>query len=244
MTNPSLVTVGRHALPGILQVDDSARGIVLFAHGSGSSRLSPRNAHAAARLRKAGFGTLLFDLLTEYEALDRRKVFDIPLLGARVADAVRWVLAQPGSGGLPIGLFGASTGAAAALVCAATMPETVAAVVSRGGRPDLAGPWLADVRAPTLLIVGAADTDVLALNRQALAGLRCAKRLDVIAGATHLFEEGDTLDAALDAAAGWFERYLGACDETVPCAAQIVTAGDVAAAASARAGASAAASAT
>jgi len=239
MTNPSLVTVGRHALPGILHLDDSARGIVLFAHGSGSSRLSPRNAHAAARLRDAGFGTLLFDLLTEYEALDRRKVFDIPLLGSRVADAVRWVLAQPGSGGLPIGLFGASTGAAAALVCAATMPDAVAAVVSRGGRPDLAGPWLADVRAPTLLIVGAADTDVLALNRQALSGLRCAKRLDVIAGATHLFDEGDTLDAALDAAAGWFERYLGTSDEAAPAASQIVAAGGAT-----RAAASAAASAT
>ncbi|MDJ1158058.1 dienelactone hydrolase family protein [Chelatococcus sp. SYSU_G07232] len=195
-----------------------ARGIVLFAHGSGSSRLSPRNRHVASALQEGGLATLLFDLLTEEEALDRRLVFDIPLLADRLLAATRWLREQAGAErtdpevpdlrGLSIGYFGSSTGAAAALVAAARPDNPVAAVVSRGGRPDLAATALPEVRAPTLLIVGGADTPVLALNQAALEALGCVKRLAVVPGATHLFEETGALDEVIDLARGWFLRHL------------------------------------
>jgi pimeloyl-ACP methyl ester carboxylesterase len=197
---------------GTLEVPPGARGIVLFAHGSGSGRFSVRNRHVAARLRERGLGTLLFDLLTAAEervdAVTREHRFDIPLLAERL------LAASAALGRLPslpraLGYFGASTGAAAALIAAAAEPRRVRAVVSRGGRPDLAGPSLARVRAPTLLIVGGADEDVLELNRRALAELRCAKRLAIVPHATHLFEEPGALDVVVDHAADWFVRYLG-----------------------------------
>jgi dienelactone hydrolase len=183
---------------------------VLFAHGSGSSRLSPRNREVAHALEQAGHGTLLFDLLTDAEARDRRRVFDIPLLAGRVGEAIAWCDDQPELRGRPLGLFGASTGAAAALVAAADAPERVAAVVSRGGRPDLAMARLPAVRAPTLLVVGGADTEVLALNRQALARLAGEKRLEIVPGATHLFEEPGALEMMTAHAVAWFDRYLTA----------------------------------
>jgi dienelactone hydrolase len=193
-----------HVLPGSLALPGEAKGIVIFAHGSGSSRLSPRNRAVARTLRERGHGTLLFDLLTEGEARDRANVFDIPLLGARVAEAVRWARATAELQGLPIGLFGASTGAAAALVAAAQVARDVHAVVSRGGRPDLAGKALPRVRCPTLLIVGGADTQVLALNRQAQARMRCRTSLAIVPGATHLFEEPGALEQVVELAADWF----------------------------------------
>lgn len=191
-------------LPGLLEVAGDARGVVIFAHGSGSSRLSPRNRVVAGELQRRGFGTLLFDLLTEREARDRANVFDIPLLGRRVAGAIGWVRETADIGALPIGLFGASTGAAAALVAAAEARTEVAAVVSRGGRPDLARDWLPRVICPMLLIVGGADTEVLALNRSALAGLHARKSLVIVAGATHLFKEPGALEQVVDLAAAWF----------------------------------------
>jgi dienelactone hydrolase len=200
--------IGRHRLEGILTVPEDAKGIIIFAHGSGSSRLSPRNTRVAQAFNACGL-TLLFDLLTEREAADRRNVFDIPLLGSRVADAVTWVRKDHDTAHLAVGLFGASTGAAAALVAAAQAPDGVAAVVSRGGRPDLAGAFLPRVRAPTLLIVGGADHGVIELNEQALAQLTCEKRLEIVPGATHLFEEPDTLDEVVELAADWFQRHLG-----------------------------------
>ena len=184
------------------------QGIVVFAHGSGSSRLSPRNRHVAAALARSGFATLLFDLLTEDEAADRANVFDIPLLADRVCRAVGWLGGRADTADLPVGLFGASTGAAAALAAAAQLPGTVAAVVSRGGRPDLAGGALAEVRVPTLLIVGGADTEVIALNRKAFSGINCEKALKIVPGATHLFEEPGTLDQVVALARGWFADHL------------------------------------
>lgn len=195
-------------LPGDLTVPERADGLVIFAHGSGSSRMSPRNRAVAAALVRAGLATLLFDLLTGAEAADRANVFDIPLLAARVADAVDWAREEPRLVGLGIGLFGASTGAAAALVAAAERPREVGAVVSRGGRPDLAGGALERVAAPTLLIVGGADDVVIELNRAAYARLGCQKHLDIIPGATHLFEEPGTLEAVMGLAAGWFTTHL------------------------------------
>ncbi|MEX2481872.1 MAG: alpha/beta family hydrolase [Gammaproteobacteria bacterium] len=202
------VSVGPQALEGLLAVPAGALGLVIFAHGSGSSRLSSRNTRVAEHLQTHGLATLLFDLLHEDEARDRANVFDIALLGSRVEAAVAWAHGEPALAGLRLGLFGASTGAAAALMAAARRPTDVAAVVSRGGRPDLAAPHLAAVRAPTLLIVGGADTHVLALNRQAYADLRCEKRLDVVPGATHLFEEPGALGQVVDVATGWFEHHL------------------------------------
>lgn len=196
-------------LPGDLTVPERGRGLVVFAHGSGSSRMSPRNRAVAAALVRAGLATLLFDLLTEAEASDRANVFDIPLLAARVVDAVDWARTEPRLAGLGIGLFGASTGAAAALVAAARLREEVGAVVSRGGRPDLAGDALERVAAPTLLIVGGADEVVIDLNRAAHARLACKKRLDIVPGASHLFEEPGTLEAVMDLAADWFTAHLG-----------------------------------
>jgi pimeloyl-ACP methyl ester carboxylesterase len=204
------VRIGPRGLPGEFEQPDSARALVLFAHGSGSSRLSKRNRWVAAVLQRHRLATLLFDLLDADEAADRRKVFDIGLLSDRVGHALDWAADQATLSGLSVGLFGASTGAAAALCAAAARPGRVGAVVSRGGRPDLAGPSLARVQAPTLLIVGAADTEVLALNRQALRELRCNKRLEVVPGATHLFAEPGALGSVAALAAAWFETHLGA----------------------------------
>lgn len=204
------VQVGLSGLPGDLQVPARARGLVLFAHGSGSSRLSVRNRRVADLLLQQGLATLLFDLLSEAEAADRRKVFDIELLGERMLRAIDWASADDMLAALPLGLFGASTGAAAALQAAALRPQRVAAVVSRGGRPDLARPWLPRVAAPVLLIVGGADTEVLELNRQALRLLHGAKRLEIVPGATHLFEEAGALEQVAALAAAWFLTYLPA----------------------------------
>jgi pimeloyl-ACP methyl ester carboxylesterase len=202
------VTGAPRPLPGLLDVAAGAQGLIVFAHGSGSSRLSRRNQAVAADLRAAGFGTLLFDLLDPAEAAHRQNVFDIPLLGSRVSAAVDWLRDRDDLTDMPLGLFGASTGAAAALVCAAERPREIGAVVSRGGRPDLAGKLLSAVRCPTLLIVGGADTEVLALNRQALEKLTCEKSLEVVPGATHLFEEEGALDAVTGHAITWFRQAL------------------------------------
>ncbi|MBX5041362.1 erythromycin esterase [Rhizobium lentis] len=195
-------------LVGDLSVPLDPRGIILFAHGSGSSRLSPRNAAVADRLNDKGFATLLLDLLTADEAKDRRNVFDIPLLAERLLEAAIWIQAEPDIADLPLGLFGASTGAGAAMLAAAELQGRVAAVVSRGGRPDLAGPRLAEVEAPTLLIVGGDDREVLTLNQKALHALACEKLLKIVPGATHLFEEPGALEAVTDLASAWFEHYL------------------------------------
>jgi putative phosphoribosyl transferase len=194
-------------LPGTLAVPAEAAGLVVFAHGSGSSRLSPRNLEVAATLNRAGLATLLFDLLTPEEAEDRRNVFDVELLAERLRTATRRLELEPDVRGLPIGYFGASTGAAAALRAAAS-EDRAAAVVSRGGRPDLAYRYLADVRAPTLLIVGGRDEIVLELNRFALELLTCEAELQVVAGATHLFEEPGALEEAAMLTRDWFVRHL------------------------------------
>jgi putative phosphoribosyl transferase len=195
-------------LPGTLAWPEHPSGIVLFAHGSGSSRHSPRNRAVASQLREAGLATLLFDLLTPGEAERRANVFEIPLLADRLRAATEWVVRQPEVAGLTPGYFGASTGAAAALRAAAGPGAEVGAVVSRGGRPDLAGDALPSVRAPTLLIVGSRDPEVLELNRQAYRRLECPRQLLVVPGATHLFEEPGTLEAAGRAAAGWLVEHL------------------------------------
>lgn len=199
---------GALGLPGHCTVPQGAKGLVVFVHGSGSSRLSPRNQFVAHFLNARGIGTLLFDLLTDAEALDRRNVFDIELLARRVANARAWIASQPEVNSLPLGLFGASTGAAAALVSAAVEPDGIAAVVSRGGRPDLAGPWLAAVTAPTLLIVGSLDHPVLEWNAQAAARLTCEHAVEVVPGATHLFEEPGTLEGAAHRASAWFSGHF------------------------------------
>jgi dienelactone hydrolase len=203
-----VVTIPPLGLAGLLGFPKESRGMVAFAHGSGSGRLSPRNQFVAAALRRSGLATLLFDLLTDPEAANRRNVFDIPLLSDRLLQATRWIGAQSGIGALPLGYFGASTGAAAALVAAAHVGSGIAAVVSRGGRPDLAGPALPLVTAPTLLIVGGADDVVLELNREALGHLTCEKRLTVVPGATHLFEEPGALEKVVDHAQRWFVDNL------------------------------------
>ncbi|MGB5079867.1 MAG: alpha/beta hydrolase [Burkholderiales bacterium] len=203
----SIPAAGRE-LRGELHLPDGAHAVVLFAHGSGSSRFSPRNRYVAGELQKRGLGTLLMDLLREDEAESRRNVFDIELLASRLFEARRWLSESAAAGGLRVGYFGASTGAAAALVAAATEPENVHAVVSRGGRPDLAAPWLPHVRAPTLLIVGERDSPVLEWNEEAYRLLRTEKKLVVVPGATHLFEETGTLEEAAAHAGRWFERYL------------------------------------
>lgn len=195
-------------LAGRLAVPEGAVGIVLFAHGSGSSRHSPRNRAVATELNRAGLGTLLFDLLTETEAADRAHVFDTPLLAGRLTGATDWLAGRPESDGLPLGYFGASTGAAAALWAAGDPGSPVAAVVSRGGRPDLAGDRLAGVRAPTLLVVGGRDALVLDLNRRAGSLLRCENRLAVVEGATHLFEEPGALEEVAELATSWFTGHF------------------------------------
>ncbi len=203
------VEVGPLALAGELALSENATALVMFVHGSGSSRFSPRHREVAAVFQRRGMATLLFDLLSEAEACDRHKVFDIALLARRVEQAVDWVAQQPQTARMRIGLFGASTGAAAALVAAVARPGRVLAVVSRGGRPDLATDWLARVDVPTLLIVGSADPDVLAINRAAFRLLHCVRRIEVVPGATHLFEEPAALQSVAELAADWFESYLG-----------------------------------
>jgi putative phosphoribosyl transferase len=199
-------------LDGDLCLPAGTRAVVLFAHGSGSSRLSPRNRFVAAELRKAGLGTLLFDLLTkEEERIDAYTAelrFDIGLLAGRLVGATDWVMTAPSARGLSIGYFGASTGAAAALVAAAARPQAVGAVVSRGGRPDLAGDSLPGVGTPTLLIVGGADVQVIDLNRQAMRQLTSEVKLEIVPGATHLFEEPGTLERVASLAADWFVKHL------------------------------------
>ena len=206
------IEAGSVLLEGNLSLPEGARGIVLFAHGSGSSRLSPRNRHVAKLLNQARLATLLVDLLSpEEEAVDLRTAqlrFNIGLLAERLVGITDWLVKEPDAQPLRIGYFGASTGAAAALVAAAERPKMVRAVVSRGGRPDLAGPALAHVEAPTLLIVGGNDLLVIELNRAALVQLRSEKRLVIVPGATHLFEEPGALDEVARLAREWFERYL------------------------------------
>ena len=209
---PVLAPVDSLNLEGILSVPTAARGVVLFAHGSGSSRHSPRNRYVADILNESGLATLLIDLLTEDEQqVDLQTAhlrFDIALLARRLEGITEWLVRHPEVEGLELGHFGASTGAAAALVAAAELPELVRAVVSRGGRPDLAGPSLAAVEAPTLLIVGGADTAVIDLNRRAMAHLQCEKELQIIPGATHLFEEPGALKRVAELARDWFLKKL------------------------------------
>jgi len=200
------------SLNGELTVPPRARGIVVFAHGSGSSRLSPRNRAVARALGDAGFATLLFDLLTASEEVDRTNVFDIPLLASRLAAASTWLRERSDVGHLPLGYFGASTGAAAALSAAAELGDRVSAVISRGGRPDLAR-GLGAVLAPTLLIVGGADQQVLELNREAQRQLRCPSEVAVVPGATHLFEEPGALEQVARLAIDWLERHLAGVEK-------------------------------
>jgi putative phosphoribosyl transferase len=196
-------------IEGMLELPPNAQGIVLFAHGSGSSRLSPRNNYVARMLRDRGIGTLLLDLLTISEDMDYQTRFDIPLLTHRLRVATRWVKQYQPTRHLPIGYFGASTGAAAALQAAAALGEGVSAVVSRGGRPDLAGSdELARVKSPTLLLVGGFDNEVIELNREAYTWLTCTKELSIIPGATHLFEETGTLEEVARQASAWFNQHL------------------------------------
>jgi len=206
------IAAGEHVLEGGLVLPPRAIAVVLFAHGSGSSRHSPRNRYVADELNRQGLGTLLFDLLTpqEEDAGTAALRFDIPLLARRLAAATDWAARHADTRALSIGYFGASTGAAAALVAAADRPDLVGAVVSRGGRPDLAGEALLRVTAPTLLIVGGEDRDVLELNRRARARLRAESRLAVVPGATHLFGERGALEQVAGLAAAWFARHLAA----------------------------------
>jgi putative phosphoribosyl transferase len=207
------IPAGAATLKGNLGIPKDARGVVLFAHGSGSGRHSPRNRYVAEVLREAGLATLLVDLLTpEEEEVDlrtRHLRFDIGLLADRLAVATDWVIENPGTQNLRVGYFGASTGAGAALVAAAERPRQVGAIVSRGGRPDLAGEALPRVTAPTLLIVGGEDELVIGMNREAMEQLRAEKKLEVVPGATHLFEEPGKLEEVARLAAGWFAQHLG-----------------------------------
>jgi dienelactone hydrolase len=196
-------------LEGMLVVPQRAKGVVLFVHGSGSSRLSPRNNFVADNLNEAGYGILLMDLLTKQEDAKYENRFDIDLLTWRLERATQWLMEQPHCSALDIGYFGASTGAAAALNAAATFGSTIGAVVSRGGRPDLAKEALANVQSPTLLIVGGLDDVVIDLNRQAYEKLKSEKHLAIVKGATHLFEEPGALQEVARLAAAWFRRYLG-----------------------------------
>ena len=215
---PVRVSVGSVVLEGSLDVPDEARGVVLFAHGSGSGRHSPRNRYVARTLREANLATLLIDLLTvEEEEMDlhtRQLRFDIGLLAQRLVGATDWIAQNLETQNLPVGYFGASTGAGAALVAAAIRPELVGAVVSRGGRPDLAGDALPRVAAPTLMIVGGNDRPVIDMNREALGQLRAEKKLEIVPGATHLFEEPGALEEVARLAVAWFVRYLGPAGDT------------------------------
>jgi len=205
-----IVAVGNKRLEGILRLPADPIGLVIFAHGAGSSHLSPRNNRVAEALGQRRIATLLFDLLTIEEAADRANVFDIPLLSARMIEALGWAQDQPALSALPIGLFGSSTGAAAALVAAARAPEQINSVVSRGGRPDMAGDELAQVRAPVLLVVGGLDYTVIELNEAAAEKLTCEQRLEIVPGATHLFEEPGTLDQVVELAGDWFAAHFTA----------------------------------
>jgi putative phosphoribosyl transferase len=202
------ITKGTITLEGILGLPVGPCGVVVFAHGSGSGRLSPRNNFVARHLQRDGLATLLLDLLTEAEADDRRKVFDIDLLADRLLLAKDWLEAEPRTQHLKVGYFGASTGAGAALQAAAREPSNVKAVVSRGGRPDLAEPYLPSVTAPTLLIVGGHDEPVIEMNQAAYDLLTCEKKLIIVPGATHLFEEPGTLEQVAEHASRWFQQYL------------------------------------
>src|SRR5438132_11338155 len=212
--NAGLVRVptGGVTLEGNLLIPERATGVVLFAHGSGSSRFSSRNRYVAQELRDGGLATLLIDLLTSAEErVDMRTAhlrFDIDLLARRLVGAMEWMSRQPATGRLPVGLFGASTGGGAALVAAAEMPERVGAVVSRGGRPDLAGAALPNVKAPTLLIVGGDDLPVIEMNQEAYDQMTCERRMEIVPGASHLFEEPGTLERVAELAREWFVRYL------------------------------------
>jgi putative phosphoribosyl transferase len=214
LPRPVRIQIGNGLISGDLTVPADVSGIVIFAHGSGSGRLSPRNRAVADVMVKAGLATLLVDLLTEAEArideVTAELRFDIPFLTERVTSSIDWASQQQQTSGLQIGLFGASTGAAAALMSAAERPRRVRAVVSRGGRPDLAESALEIVTAPTLLIVGGRDREVIALNQQALDRLTTVRRLEIVSGATHLFEEPGTLDAVARLATDWFLQYLPA----------------------------------
>jgi putative phosphoribosyl transferase len=208
-----VVATGSVALEGTMAIPEGARGVVLFAHGSGSSRHSPRNRHVAAELRSVGLGTLLIDLLTPNEEIvdvrTRELRFDISLLAERLVRAIWWLGTEPPTHDLRVGLFGASTGGGAALVAAARAVDRVGAVVSRGGRPDLALDALPDVQAPTLLIVGGLDDVVIDFNKRAMAQMTAPVRLEIVGGATHLFEEPGTLEEVARLARDWFARYLG-----------------------------------
>lgn len=213
-TKPIRVPIDNTVLQGDLHMPPNSLGLVLFVHGSGSSRFSPRNRFVATELNQRGLATLLLDLLTEQEhRIDEGTMsyrFNIPLLAGRSTVAAKWLHAQPGISRLPIGLFGASTGAAAALITAAELKQQIAAVVSRGGRPDLAKEALPKVDAPTLLIVGGEDEMVLALNRTAMSQMHCVNKLHVVPGATHLFEEPGALEQVVSVAAGWFLQNMQA----------------------------------
>ncbi|RVQ69597.1 alpha/beta hydrolase [Croceicoccus ponticola] len=209
--SPRFFGLGPLNLPAVLRMPDEPRGLIVFAHGSGSGHRSPRNNQVAEALTESGFATLLFDLLTVPEERDRSNVFDIQLLATRLIDAVVRLGAKPELSGLPIGLFGASTGAGAALLAAAVRPDLIDAVVSRGGRPDLAGPdALQKVRAPTQLIVGSVDYQVIELNRAAANMMNCPHEIVIIPGAGHLFEEPGALAQVIQAATRWFSDHLGA----------------------------------
>jgi putative phosphoribosyl transferase len=215
-----LIDVSEPALQGTLALPREAVGLVLFVHGSGSSRQSPRNQYVASVLQSQGIATLLFDLLTRREEWSERETgalrFNIPLLAKRLLDATTWILRRPDTKGLRLGYFGASTGAAAALVAAAELPVAVSVVVSRGGRPDLAGGALEAVTAPTLLIVGGDDKPVIQMNRDAMAQMKCQKKLEIVPGATHLFEEPGALEEVARLAADWFVRHFAEKEKTFP----------------------------
>ena len=209
ITNRHEVVIGGHRLSGFLDVPENARGLVIFAHGSGSGRHSPRNQHVAAGLNRVGMATLLVDLLTPEEERDRRNVFDVRLLARRLREAAEWAEDVPQLGPLPLGYFGASTGAAAAIIAASMPGDRAAAIVSRGGRPDLAGAAaLGGVTASTLLIVGSLDHEVLDLNHDAMALMTAPSELITVPGASHLFEEPGTLDKVIDLATRWFTAHL------------------------------------
>lgn len=209
-TTESLVSIplGKVTLVGSIAIPEGASGIVLFAHGSGSSRLSPRNNFVAEVLRRRGLATLLLDLLTAEEDSDYEMRFDINLLAHRLVAVTKWLQEQSEMRNLAIGYFGASTGAAAAIQSAAMLTHQISAIVSRGGRPDLALAYLAKIEPPTLLIVGGSDDVVIELNKEAYAGLACIKKMEIVPGATHLFEEPGTLEKVAELAADWFEKYL------------------------------------
>jgi putative phosphoribosyl transferase len=208
MERTASIRIGDVTLGGTLGIPPNARGVVAFAHGSGSGRFSPRNQYVARVLREGGIGTLLLDLLEEWESDDRRKVFDIDLLAERLIGATAWLQQEPETRELSIGYFGASTGAGAALQAAAKLGDQIKAVVSRGGRPDLAMKYLPEVMAPTLLIVGGLDGPVISMNQEAYESLPGIKEMVIVPGATHLFEEPGTLEKVAELARDWFQKHL------------------------------------